>query len=235
MKKTTFGCNIVAILCVGLLASVGPVPSPALGQSSSSFRSILSKPFQTGDAPKILSTGDLEAIHRALADSKPWIIYGDTSGPIGYLPPAKPPLLAYLEPDRITPTLIRGRLCGLMYDLVHWIANCAGLYAQVSLDGVPFESIDWIRTEYRPFGVSGQFADDEILSIARFIRDMQRGPPLQRAVSGATSEDPIRSLRRISDDTVQVSLGGVDWAAQIWTLKREGERWVVTRSVNVVA
>jgi hypothetical protein len=85
-------------------------PANARAQATTIFRDHTAAPIRMGNAAQNLSANDIEAINSALPDGrKVWLVYSESDGPVAYLPPARPPVLAYLTPDTITPTVIRGQ------------------------------------------------------------------------------------------------------------------------------
>jgi hypothetical protein len=86
-----------------------PAPANARAQATTIFRDHTAAPIRMGNAAQNLSANDIEAINSALPDGRRlWLIYSESDGPVAYLPPARPPVLAYLTPDTIAPTVIRG-------------------------------------------------------------------------------------------------------------------------------
>ena len=181
--------------------------------------------------------GDLAAVNEALSDAgRPWLIFSDSSGPVAYLPPQRPPVRAYLPPSIVTSRLIRGEQRTMREASPRkWIVVQTSMYAQTAEDGSTFDYVDSSRRGRIPFTVSGAFEDAEILSITTFIRELQTSPPLQRAFTGVNPDVPIRSIARVSDSTVKVDLSENDWSALSLMLRRVGETWTVVESHSWVA
>jgi len=187
----------------------------------------LAATIRLGDVARLLSDQDVATLRNAVpARQNPWLLVGE-SGQIRALQYVE----AFLPPETTTRELRRGSLVALLRRVVDpakpgdWLLvdgndgqkgpppSGGGKYAQVAVAGRAFDQIRSDDDTNRPFRISGQFDDDDLVRIAGFIR--------------SNSSMPITYMLRQAEDSVVVWIrrGPMSWL--ILSLQRQGKGWVV--------
>jgi len=213
---------LTIIALIGLAATV-PAQAPS---------SIL----RLGDIARQLTDQDLTELERALpTGEKPWILIGEPGRARGQN------VAAFLPSKTATTELRRGDaivvcresnaskwrpLDRIDYD--EQIGQSTS-YAQVVLPDRSFDQMQGDQDLNRPFFVTGEFKDSELISLARYIRSRPvkpntRGVPI---IAG-----PIVSVVRQPDNTVHVWLREKATAWQ-WLTIQQGHSWSILNASQV--
>jgi hypothetical protein len=210
-------------------------------------QAVSSPPIRIGDA-RLLSATDVANLERLVpaAGARPWLF----DGPRGEVP-ALQRIHAYLPPDFTMPELRRGAVVSLLRGSARalarmgippvsstetaWIVTRTGRYAQVIVPGRTFTKIKGDGDINRPFVVLGQFDDEELVRLARFLRSSPKGPrpksgPLADSVQGGW---PIVSVARQAD-SIEVRLRRDDFAFQAVEVRPSGTGWVIVKMGLVI-
>jgi len=190
---------------------------------------------RVGDVARKLSDKERTALLRAIpGEAKPWLLYGETSPVVAG---DRPYIEAYLPPRTSTSTLIRGSTFALRQTAPATWVVVSGPHddAQVAINGLSFDKVQWRQIFNRPFRVVGAFDDTELLSIAAFLREVQTSKELRIRLLGVRRDLPIRAMRRQSDELVVITLSLNDWSGQDVELRRQGDTWTVVGAAHWVA
>jgi hypothetical protein len=166
---------VATVALFGLLA-------PVLAQ-------IPTKAPRIGDVARQLTDQDVEELERTLsAGERPWLFIGEVDQRF---------VVAFLPPKTTTGELRRGTTLLLNrrsgWKVADWStrndARGSGAnYAQVAVAGRTFDEIQGDDDMNRPFFVTGQFSDAELVSLVKFIRSR----PVRQAIQIA--KGPIVSI-----------------------------------------
>jgi hypothetical protein len=210
-------------------------------------QAVLSQAIRIGDA-RLLSATDVANLERVVpaGGSKPWLL----EGPRGEVP-ALQTIHAYLPPDFAMPELRRGTVVSLLRGSARalarmgippvsstetaWIVTRTRRYAQVVVPGRTFTEIRGDGDINRPFVVIGEFDDDELVRLVRFLRSSPKGPrsksgPLADSVEGGW---PIVSVAR-QPDSIEVRLRRDDFAFQAVEVRPSGTGWIIVKMGLVI-
>jgi hypothetical protein len=110
-----------------------------------------------------------------------------------------------------------------------WRAGDVRDYAQVAIPDRPFDDVRGEGDLNRPFWVNGEFADDDLIALARFIRS---GPSAPRFGIVRGGELPIVQISKTCvdpgpDACVALRINGSEWQNAV--LSRQGAGWTVSR------
>lgn len=150
-------------------------------------------PIVIGPQRDALTVEDLAAIGVVVGSGRSiWIV--DT-GPVGDTLTAT----VYLTPDQRSPVLRRGTWLSVTKGFAapgrpprSWIAadeqlRLRGEYAQVPIGGRDPDDVRDDLDEHRPFLVSSDVADEDVLAIVRLVRQQAEGDPILQIGIGAGS------------------------------------------------
>lgn len=215
---------ISAILAAWLLFA--PAISPPMSQALSIG------PSRIGDAARKLSTRDITDIERALASAgkaeKLFMIIGGETPQHSYL------VYGYLSHESGT---VEFRRCEKVMitrpsSRARWVVSLmddkgGGTYAQVAIAGQSMDSITSDRDISKPFRVTGDFPDADLISVVRFIRS--GAPPTSRYGRRVPDYWPIDSISRALDgESIAVSLMAPNGYSGVGIfLNRDGDTWRV--------
>jgi hypothetical protein len=202
----------------------------------SMFAQAPSTTLRLGDIARQLSEQDVTDLERTLpTGEKPWLLIGEP-GRARDLNVA-----AFLQPRTTTSELRRGRAIMMRREpnTSTWRAldrmeydeqiGHSDSYAQVVL---PDRSLDQMQGDQdlnRPFFVTGEFKDSELISLAKFIRSRpvkpnSRGVPI--------SVGPIVSAVRQQDNSVHVFIREKATAWQ-WLTLQQGHTWSIVNASQI--
>jgi hypothetical protein len=105
-----------------------------------------------------------------------------------------------------------------------WTADQPYEYAQVAIPGRPFDEIHNEHDLNRPFRVVGRFEDEDVIGIVNLIRSK----------AGAVQNGkiivpwPIRSIDHGPDGSIRVMTWEKLLQGQEFSLRREGNNWLIT-------
>jgi len=156
--------------------------------------------------------------------AKPWLLNGDPAQLAGF-----EYIQAYLPPTSATSTLRRGTVIGVMRrtsPLTEWTVTYSSTYAQVAIPGRAFDQIEGDQDINRPFQVTGNFDDTELVGLVRFLRS---NPPTIGGEINAIQPWPILSITRGADRSVQVTLRGAIMQGQEITVRQTDHDWTIIR------
>jgi len=187
-------------------------------------------PIRLGDVARGLSDRDVAAITQiAQAQAcreKPWLI----NGPRVQIADLQF-IEAYCPPEIGRDELRRGVLVNITRDLPSgsWRLSDGPQtvpYAQVTVSERQLNEVAGDDDINRPFRVIGEIRDDELVSLARFIRSgaVRALPEGSRPIE---RKWPIVSVARRTDGTIDVRSRQEDMAGQLVTVRREGQGWIV--------
>jgi len=180
---------------------------------------------RTGDVSRQLTEQDVAALERVLpSGAKPWLLNGDPAQLAGF-----EYIQAYLPPTSATSTLRRGTVIGVMRrtsPLTEWTVTYSSTYAQVAIPGRAFDQIEGDQDINRPFQVTGNFDDTELVGLVRFLRS---NPPTIGGEINAIRPWPILSVTRGADRSVQVMLRGAIMQGQSITVRQTDHDWTIIR------
>jgi|SRR5215831_15028033 len=180
---------------------------------------------RTGDVSRQLTEQDVAALERVLpSGAKPWLLNGDPAQLAGF-----EYIQAYLPPTSATSTLRRGTVIGVMRrtsPLTEWTVTYSSTYAQVAIPGRAFDQIEGDQDINRPFQVTGNFDDTELVGLVRFLRS---NPPTIGGEINAIQPWPILSITRGADRSVQVTLRGAIMQGQEITVRQTDHDWTIIR------
>ena len=211
-------------------------------------QAVSSPPIRIGDVARLLSATDVANLERVVpaGGPKPWLL----DGPRGQVA-ALQGMDVYLPPDVTTPDLRKGDVLSLLRGSplalarlgippvssteTAWIVTRTRRYAQVVVPGRSFTEMRGDGDINRPFVVIGQFDDDELVRLARFLRSSPKGPrpksgPLSDSVQGGW---PIVSVVRQSD-AIEVRLRKDDFTFQTVEVRQSGMEWTIVRMGLVI-
>ena len=196
-------------------------------------------PIRLGDVGRLLSEDDIHQIEQigVASGGAPWLLVGHHSmiGEMWFVD-------AYLQPTTASPSVRRGTLINVSSNLPEvpsvlkvWTLNRRATrltYAQVAVSERSFGNILGDQDVNRPFRISGEFSDDELISLVRFIRtDPSRADERTLPILFITRE----SLPPQADGpAVRVGLRQDESATILLTLKRTGQTWTVTAHGGVI-
>ena len=180
---------------------------------------------RTGDVSRQLTEQDVAALERVLpSGAKPWLLNGDPAQLAGF-----EYIQAYLPPTSATSTLRRGTVIGVMRrtsPLTEWTVTYSSTYAQVAIPGRAFDQIEGDQDINRPFQVTGNFDDTELVGLVRFLRS---NPPTIGGEINAIRPWPILSIKRETDGSVEVLLRGAIMQGQSITVRQTDHGWAIIR------
>jgi hypothetical protein len=181
------------------------------------FAQAPAKATRLGDVARQLTEQDVIELERALpGGEKPWLLIGE---------PGRAPGLnvaAFLQPKISTSEVRRGAVTMVRRELnaSAWKAldridydeqiGHSDSYAQVALPDRGFDQMQGDQDLNRPFFVTGDFKDSELVSLAKYIR--------------SRSVRPILSVVRQQDKTVHVWVREKATAWQ-WLRLEQGHTW----------
>jgi len=180
--------------------------------------------LRTGNIARQLTEQDVRALERILpSDAKPWLLDGDP-GQIA----SSQNISAYLPPATTTAVLRRGSVITVtrraFSSPTDWTVLLAGTYAQVAITGRKFDEIRGDDDINRPFLVSGNFDDNELIQIVTIIRS---NPNPGGTVLTAIEPLPIRSVAWQGSNSVIVTTRRAVMQGQSIILQRMGQNWTV--------
>lgn len=199
-------------------------------------------PFRLGDVGRQLSDAHVAELERlaAAAGGRPWLLVGDEA----FMPAPRSWFVEiYLAPDVTTDQLRRGRIQTAVSDGATlgaerkpWRLEGSASWAQVVVRGRAFDEIVGDRDLNRPFRVSGNFDDDEIVSLIVFIRTNPKNSSPSasgQATPASIFTDvegswPVSRIHRSDDGVIEVSLLRSEHEGQTVAVSRADRRWVVT-------
>jgi hypothetical protein len=207
---------LITIALIGLAAAV-------LAQAPSNI-------LRLGDIARQLTDQDVAELQRALpSGEKPWILIGEPGRAAGQN------VAAFLPPKTASNELRRGDAIVVRREsnASKWIAldridydeqiGHSTSYAQVMLPDRSFDQMQGDQDLNRPFFVTGEFKDSELISLAKYIRS-RPVKPNTRGV--AISAGPIVSVVRKPDTTVHVWVREKATAWQ-WLVLQQGHTWSI--------
>ncbi len=181
------------------------------------LQSAPAQPVRFGYQADRLTAADIEQIG-ALApqpQSRPWVLV--TFGP-NFLPSMPWFVDAFLEPDRTTPSVRRGRMMTVKtttpakeaYERPRvWSLERMAEYAQVPARGND-AGVQGAADLNRPFRVLGVFSDDDLAELARLVRASPPNPSFKGAAGAMGSHVegswPIGLVLRRDDGSVEIDL-----------------------------
>ena len=181
--------------------------------------------IRTGDVSRRLTQQDVAALELALpSGAKPWLLNGDPAQLAGF-----EYIQAYLPPTSATSTLRRGPVIGVMRrtsPLTEWTVQYSSTYAQVAIPGREFDQIEGDQDINRPFQVTGNFDDTELVGLVCFLRS---NPLTIGGEINAIQLWPILSITRGADRSVQVTLRGAIMQGQEITVRQTDHDWTIIR------
>jgi hypothetical protein len=215
--------TIVGVLVVGLASN-------AIG----------AEPYRFGPLGTRLLAEDLAAIADA-SGGQPWAVFGWYSQVL----PEVRYVDAFLAPTLVNARLRRGPLIYLQCSPVahevlcgSWkAASKGGHYAQVTDDPDGFGTDLTIGSpSERPMRVVGEFTDQELLSLVKYVRSSPR-TRLPDGTEGMSisGSDPILEVERQSDISAEVTLSFDGGSGQTATIVRTRTGWHVINVVDWVA
>lgn len=192
--------------------------------------------LRLGDITRQLTEQDLSELERALPNGeKPWILIGEPGRARGQN------VAGFFPPKTATSELRRGDAI-----VIHRESNASKWraldridydeqigqstsYAQVVLPDRSFDQMQGDQDLNRPFFVTGEFKDSELISLGRYIRS-RPVKPNTRGV--AISAGPIVSVVRQPDNAVHVWLREKATAWQ-WLTLQQGHTWSILNASQV--
>jgi hypothetical protein len=230
------------LLASTLLLSWLGVQSPAFG------------PIRLGPTGDRVTSDDLDQIRRLISSGNDsiWVVVGHKPG---FVPSMAWSVSAYLEPDRASARIRRGRMFTMRavlpspnaYDQPKtWERASDAEYAQAPATGTDPNVVTGGRDLNRPFNLQGAFTDDSLRDIVDLIRRSPTAPapsappgnpPAASVFSQVQGSWPISSMRVIGD-TVEVALlypGPLENSVQVVSLRKVGSSWHVERIKFVIA
>ena len=222
-------------LTTGLLWTWEPLPISQLAEAAALGQAIAATPIRLGDVARQLPDQEIAAIAQAMpTGGKPWLLIGEKLSAMSL------PILsveAFLPPETTTREVRRGMRIPLSRSISDqakpepWTISAAnyprgriGSYAQVAVAGRNFDDMQGDQDINRPFVVEGRFEDAELISIVSFIRSIPLMPTARLPIRAG----PIHTLVRETAESVTVWTRLDFSSSQIVTLRKEGERWVIT-------
>jgi hypothetical protein len=209
-------------------------------------------PVRLGEVARQLSEQDAVNIERTVAPggARPWLL----NGPHGQVADLQF-IEAYLPPETATTELRRGSVVSVVRGSASalamigirpaaseprpaWTVTGTFSYAQVAIAGRDFDQVRGDDDVNRPFRVSGQFGDVELVSLARFVRSSPPGPPSSaRTTGGSVHGDwPMVSVGRQTDSIdVRLRWPAEDLSWESVKLRPQGPGWVVISISRVFA
>jgi hypothetical protein len=199
---------LATVVLFGLLA-------PVLAQAPA-------KAARLGDITRQLTDQDVTELERALpTGEKPWLLIGEPGRARGLN------VAAFLQPKTATSEIRRGSAIMVRKEpnASTWKAldridydeqiGQSTSYAQVALTGRSFDEMQGDQDLNRPFFVTGEFKDSELISLAKYVRSRPVRP---------ISAGPIVGVARQQDKSVHV---WVREKATVWQWLRleQGHAW----------
>lgn len=192
--------------------------APALAQAPASATRL-------GDVARQLTEQDLTELERALpGGARPWLLIGEAGRAPGLN------VAAFLQPKVSTSEIRRGAVTMVRRELnaSTWKAlkrvdydeqiGHSDSYAQVALPDRSFDQIQGDQDLNRPFFVTGDFKDSELVSLAKYIRSQ--------------SVRPILSVVRQQDKAVHVWVREKATAWR-WLTLEQGHTWKLLSSSQI--
>lgn len=191
--------------------------------------------IRIGSVGRHISDDDVAQIQSlaSQAGRRAWLALGLQS-PVAHLRSVD----VFLEPDAVSSRARRGRMITMTASRATfsknkaWTVTATGLYGQVSWQGRDFDQIENDRDRNQPFELSGDFTDDELVSLVDFVRSSPKGPKRKERTPYANQVEgrwPVHCLRRQPDGSIQVWLRRDAGSRQIVHVSRDGPDWRVTR------
>lgn len=187
-------------------------------------------PIRLGEVGRKLADQDIAAVERIASTNggKPWLLVGQQGQIIGFQI-----VQAYCTPAASTRDVRRGSLVYVSRQSADsgatwqpWALQGKGDYAQVAIPARDFDRINGDQDVNRPFRLSGKFTDDELASLAKFVRSS----PAWDAAGKRTAIEgtwPFLSISRDPDGSIVVNLRRDDWSGQEVKIQRKGDSWVI--------
>jgi hypothetical protein len=210
--------------------------------------------IRLGPTGNRLTADDLAQIGRLdFGGRAVWVLVGR---PRGFEPSNSWYVEAYLKPDRVSPSIRRGRLAVLKAEMSSpdaydgpktWELTSMRDYAQVPVSTVRPDAMASGRDLNRPFAVVGTFDDDLLVAVVSFIRSgpsislssaPRTGPPPIGIFRTVEKSWPIEFLRRLADTAVEVSLLDVspnEKSGQTVMLRKYDTSWTVVHLAHWIA
>jgi hypothetical protein len=191
--------------------------------------------IRLGELGRQLSAQDVADLESVIPGGrKPWLLNAERGQAVLVVQSVQ----VYLPPDTATATVRRGSMMSLMRRTgEQWTVSPnggqiglrgaarqgvapspTGTWVQVAIAGRSFDDIKDDDDRNRPFLVHGRFDDATITSIAAFLR--------------GASNLPILVMVRELDDWVSVDLRVNSSSIQSFTLRSQGQGWVVVRQTT---
>jgi hypothetical protein len=193
--------------------------------------------LRIGSVGRTLTSQDIEAVVQALpSGAKPWLISAES--PRANLQQVE----VYLEPSSATLALRRGSVVTVNRQAASagqaWNARQSEEYAQVAIPGRAFGAITGDQDLNRPFRVTGQFEDAELIRLVNLVRSIAV-PPAGSVNDQLSSRNvlllPIHQVCRRDSLTVQVNLRIESMKEQTVMLEKRGDDWVVVSVQSRIA
>jgi hypothetical protein len=221
-----------------LSRSEGPGPEDRTVCNDPVFKELTGSAAQilrVGDSAQAVSTADIESFSTELLGGvKPWLIVGEYGQVCGGLT-----IQAYLPPEKTAPQLRRGKVVfltnerGAKWAVVNterfyssndetvsgrWSPRVrySGTYVQTTIQGRSFDRISDANDRNRPFFITGEFSDDELLELISFVRQ----------------DLPILSVFRQQGGAVTVCFRQASQSWDFLELRRDDKGWVAVRSAS---
>jgi hypothetical protein len=181
-----------------------------------------------GDVARLLADQNISELERLMpGGQKPWLVIGErVQVSTTHI------IQAYLPAQSLSGEVRRGTMIKLRRDRNNPAWSIIDYsqqpypesvnWAQVRVAGQSFDQMRGDEDQNRPFLLTGQFEDDELMSIVNFIRSgpMRPGTPLR------ISAGPIISLvREQSAVRVWIRMGDTAW--QSLAIRPDGQSWTI--------
>jgi hypothetical protein len=161
---------------------------------------------RTGDVARQLTDEDIAGLQMNLQQgARPWLLNGDRvqQANVQFVG-------AFLPPNQVSPDLRKGPVVNMtrriVPNLTAWMIHSTESYAQVAIEGRSFDQIAGDQDILRPFRVIGQFEDEELIRIVRFLRTNPSRSPNESPNESAVQSWPILSLNRQDNYSIRVML-----------------------------
>jgi hypothetical protein len=199
---------------------------PILALAVVLFLQTAAAPIVVGEQRDALTPADVSAISALTVTRPAWLIDAFDAGD-----PVLARVLVYLKPDRTTSTIRRGSLVmvsrgrsGATATPRPWIINeqFRAEYAQVPIDGRDADDVREAVDENRPFRVTGDLSDADLVGIVRYIRSARigSGPIVQITRDTAPTRNQDADVAR-----VDIMMRALRQCYDIVTVRRVGGSW----------
>jgi len=187
------------------------------------------------DGNRLTST-DIADLTKVLPDEKaPWLVVGEGPGAFG--PSSVQRFQVYMSPIAATPDVRRGlafeigRPTGTVSQGWTLTRDPAGQpvsfqYAQLAIDGRPFDQIANEGDSNLPFRLDGPIDDAELVGLVRFVRTQAAGPIkgiMTKLPDGLSSIGPLR----LAPGEVRVVLRTTRTEGVVLLLRKVEQRWEI--------